>query len=492
MDLETLKAVWDKLQETFEGTDRGKAVRLLTLKREFELLRMKDDVKYYSARMMDVVNQTRLHGEVVKDQKVAEKMIKSVPQSFYSKISQHLWKRKFQHRNNSDSTSQNSSSTSKKFGHLEKYCRAKKAHNNTQGIHQANVSEEDQVDNEHLFIASHLDKHPNSLTWLMDSGCTSRMTPERSFFISLDTKDNLRVKLGDRRYTRAKGRCTIAINTKKAIMLDVANASAFSVNEDDSMKWHNIFGHFNYSLFKHMNTTKLVRDMPPISEVNIPEFDIEDTNDTDVLRTRPLVDVYESCNLILEPESYMEASKHSEWIDAMKAELEMIKKNNTWKLVDLPKGKNAIVLLAIAAQRNWKSHHLDVKFVFLNGELEEEIYVKQPEVFEEEFKFGTTILFFGMKTKQLLNEVHISQRKYANDNKSLIAIAENPVQHGRTKYINVKYHAIREAERNREVKLKYCTSETQLADMLTKSINGKKLNYFKARLIRSNNNLKEC
>ena len=35
MDLETPKAVWDKLQETFEGTDRVKSVKLLTLKREF-------------------------------------------------------------------------------------------------------------------------------------------------------------------------------------------------------------------------------------------------------------------------------------------------------------------------------------------------------------------------------------------------------------------------------------------------------------------------
>lgn len=77
------------------------------------------------------------------------------------------------------------------------------------------------------------------------------------------------------------------------------------------------------------------------------------------------------------------------------------------------------------------------------------------------------------------------------DNKSAIAIAENPVQHGRTKHINVKYHAIREAEKNGEVKLKYCTSETQLADMLTKSITGKKPNYFKTQLMTSNNNLKE-
>ena len=68
---------------------------------------------------------------------------------------------------------------------------------------------------------------------------------------------------------------------------------------------------------------------------------------------------------------------------------------------------------------------------------------------------------------------------------------ENPVQHGKSKHINVKYHAIPEAEKNGEVKLKYCTSETQLADMLTKSITGKKLNYFKAQLMTSNNNLKE-
>ncbi|KAL0421156.1 UNVERIFIED_CONTAM: Copia protein [Sesamum latifolium] len=36
-------------------------------------------------------------------------------------------------------------------------------------------------------------------------------------------------------------------------------------------------------------------------------------------------------------------------------------------------------------------------------------------------------------------------------NKSVIAIAKNPVQHERTKHSNVKFHAIREAENNGEV-----------------------------------------
>jgi hypothetical protein len=58
MDLETPKQVWDKLQGEFEGSSRVKTVRLLALKREFELMKMKDNesVKDYSGRLMDVVN----------------------------------------------------------------------------------------------------------------------------------------------------------------------------------------------------------------------------------------------------------------------------------------------------------------------------------------------------------------------------------------------------------------------------------------------------
>src|SRR3954466_3477637 len=36
------------------------------------------------------------------------------------------------------------------------------------------------------------------------------------------------------------------------------------------------------------------------------------------------------------------------------------------------------LLIALAAQESWKLHHMDVKSAFLNGELEEQVYVKQP------------------------------------------------------------------------------------------------------------------
>ena len=39
------------------------------------------------------------------------------------------------------------------------------------------------------------------------------------------------------------------------------------------------------------------------------------------------------------------------------------------------------ILIAIAALRDLEIHQMDVKTVFLNGDLEEEIYMKHPEGF---------------------------------------------------------------------------------------------------------------
>jgi hypothetical protein len=38
----------------------------------------------------------------------------------------------------------------------------------------------------------------------------------------------------------------------------------------------------------------------------------------------------------------------------------------------------SVRLLALAAQEGWRVHHMDVKSAFLNGDLKEEVYVRQP------------------------------------------------------------------------------------------------------------------
>ncbi|KHN46857.1 Copia protein, partial [Glycine soja] len=56
------------------------------------------------------------------------------------------------------------------------------------------------------------------------------------------------------------------------------------------------------------------------------------------------------------------------------------------------------------------------------------------------------------------------------DNKSTIALAKNPVSHGRSKHIDTKFHFLRDQVNKGKVKLKHCRIEVQLADIMTKSL----------------------
>ncbi|KAG5549867.1 hypothetical protein RHGRI_014986 [Rhododendron griersonianum] len=138
-----------------------------------------------------------------------------------------------------------------------------------------------------------------------------------------------------------------------------------------------------------------------------------------------------------EPESYQEALEHDkkgEWAKAMEDEMKSLLENRTYDLVKLPKGKKALknkwvyrlkhdgenlrykarlvvkgfgqkkgidfdeifspvvkmssirVVLGMAASLNLEVEQLDVKTAFLHGDLEEEIYMEQPEGFKEKGK----------------------------------------------------------------------------------------------------------
>jgi transposase InsO family protein len=134
----------------------------------------------------------------------------------------------------------------------------------------------------------------------------------------------------------------------------------------------------------------------------------------------------------IEPTYFEEANKDEFWNKAMDEELDQIEKNDTWELVPRPKDKNVIdtkwvymnklnedgqvtrnkarlvckgyaqvegidfeetfspvarmeairLLLAYACSKNIKVYQMDVKSTFLNGELEEEVYIEQPEGFQ--------------------------------------------------------------------------------------------------------------
>lgn len=77
--------------------------------------------------------------------------------------------------------------------------------------------------------------------------------------------------------------------------------------------------------------------------------------------------------------------------------------------------------------------------------------------------------------RQLLHELGYTQTEPTTifiDNQSAIKIAENPVQHQRTKHIDIKHHLVRDNIQNKHITLKYLPSTEMIADILTKPLPG--------------------
>jgi transposase InsO family protein len=172
-----------------------------------------------------------------------------------------------------------------------------------------------------------------------------------------------------------------------------------------------------------------------ITQKNHPASQIIGEKDKGVQTRRRIIKDTEQSHIafisMVEPKNFNEASKDVNWLKSMNEELDQIEKNNTWELVPRPADKNVIgskwvfknkmneqgqivrnkarlvckgyaqvegqdfdetfapvarleairMFLAYACHKNFKVYQMDVKSTFLNGDLEEDVYVEQPEGF---------------------------------------------------------------------------------------------------------------
>ncbi|KAL0401556.1 UNVERIFIED_CONTAM: Retrovirus-related Pol polyprotein from transposon TNT 1-94 [Sesamum latifolium] len=127
---------------------------------------------------------------------------------------------------------------------------------------------------------------------------------------------------------------------------------------------------------------------------------LEESSSRSPLKLRSLDDIYERSHEVTldndalyclfadsEPLTFDEAMQDKRWRKAMDEEIKSIEKNNIWELSSLPRIINLCtrcsngdysLLIALATQMKWNIYQLDVKSIFLNGYLEEEVYVEQP------------------------------------------------------------------------------------------------------------------
>ena len=74
--------------------------------------------------------------------------------------------------------------------------------------------------------------------------------------------------------------------------------------------------------------------------------------------------------------------------------------------------------------------------------------------------------------KQTLRDqgIKLDQIPILCDNTSAINLSKNPIQHSRTKHIEIRHHFLRDHVKKGDVVIKFVSTENQLVDIFTKPL----------------------
>nr|GEY52630.1 Gag-Pol polyprotein [Tanacetum cinerariifolium] len=156
--------------------------------------------------------------------------------------------------------------------------------------------------------------------------------------------------------------------------------------------------------------------------------------------------------------------------------------------------KSAIDISCNPVQHS-RTKHIVVRYLFIKENMEKgtiELYFVKTDyqladlftksLLVDRFNYLVRRLVLWMRTQLTDYGFHFDKIPMYCDSKAAIAISCNPVQHSRTKHIDVRYHFIKEKVKKGIVELFFVRTEYQLADLFTKALHVERFQYLVRRL----------
>lgn len=268
LDKESSKSIWDSMKQKYHGTTRVKRAQLQALRRDFEVLQMKEGetVDAYFARTLTIANKMKNHGEKMEQVIIIEKILRSMTSRFNYVVcsveeSNDLDKLTIdelqssllvheQRMNNNYGENEQALKVSFERGRASSYrgmSRGRGRGRGRAGFNKATVEcykchqlghfqyecpswgkeahYAELYEDQELLLMAHIDLHNESkgAAWFLDSGCSNHMTGDRLWFQHIDESFRQVVNLGNntKMAVMGKGNIKLRINGTSQVISEV-------------------------------------------------------------------------------------------------------------------------------------------------------------------------------------------------------------------------------------------------------------------------------
>nr|GMD95651.1 Retrovirus-related Pol polyprotein from transposon TNT 1-94 [Ipomoea batatas] len=522
---DTAKNIWDSMKQKFQSATRVKNSHLQALRKEFEILEMKigESVNEYFARTLSIVNKMNANGETKSDADVVSKILRSMTSKFNyvvcsieeSKDTSKLTIDELQssllvheQRMNMNSLAEEAQAFKisfsdqsnargrgrgnyrgrgrgrarqsfdkaiiecykcHKLGHFQWECSSK----------EANYVETE----EEMLLMAFMDANDGNKedTWFLDSGCSNHMCGKKEYFTDFDESFVDKVKLGNNTSLAVTGkgnvrflvdgmvqritgvfyvpelknnllsigqlqekglailfqhdRCKV-YHSEKGLIMDMkmapnrmfklhvvtAPSTCFStITEAKAQLWHCRYGHLSYNGLKTLQQKDMVNGLPELGSSLAICKDCMKCENAGV------------CDL--------------EWGDQ---EIDVPEPgegdsvNESEVVTDIEKCTSDVSTGADLPGTNVRRHRVQPTWM-------------------RDYETGE-----GLSEDE--NEACLVMSTADDPVTSAIKLSKNPVMHGRSKHIDVRFHFLRELTKSGKVELVHCDSQDQVADVMTKPL----------------------